>query len=178
LAPGKAQSLNTGRAAGVIKLAAEKAEWGKPQPQGRGLGLAFYFSHAGHFAEVADVSVSANKVVKVHRVVVAGDVGPIVNRSMAENQCEGSVVDGLSTMLGLKVTFEHGRAQPTNFAGYPILRMPHTPQVDVHFIESGAKTGGIGEPGLPPASPALANALSAATGKRIRNLPLLTQAKA
>ena len=111
MVPGNAYRLNTGRAAGVIKLAAEKSGWGKPMPAGRALGIAFYFSHGGHFAEVADVSVDANKVITVHRVTVVGDVGPIVNRSMAENQCEGAVIDGLSTMLGLKVTFEDGRAQ-------------------------------------------------------------------
>ena len=172
IAPAKIGSLNTGRAAGVIKLAAEKAGWGKPMPPGRGLGLAFYFSHGGHFAEVADVSVDANKAIEVHRVVVVGDVGPIVNRSMAENQCEGAVIDGLSTMMGLEVTFENGRAQEQNFDQYPILRMPHAPPVEVYFIESDYAPTGLGEPALPPLAPAVANAIFAASGARPRTLPI------
>ncbi len=172
LSPGRKEALNTARAAAVVKLAAEKIGWGQTLPKGRGLGLAFYFSHAGHIAEAADVSVDANKVVKVHRVVVAGDVGQIVNRSMAENQCEGSVIDGLSTMLGQKITFENGRATPTNFTGYPMLRMAHTPQVDVHFIESDFSPTGLGEPALPPLAPAVCNAIYAATGQRVRTLPI------
>jgi isoquinoline 1-oxidoreductase beta subunit len=169
---GNIGSLNTGRAATVIKTAAERAGWGKPMPAGRGLGLAFYFSHAGHFAEVADVSVSADKVIRVHRVTVVGDVGPIVNLSMAENQCQGSVVDGLSTMLGQAVTFENGRAMPHNFDEYPLLRMPHTPQVDVHFVASGYAPTGLGEPALPPLAPAVCNAIFAASGHRVRTLPI------
>ncbi|HET6473390.1 MAG TPA: molybdopterin cofactor-binding domain-containing protein, partial [Pseudomonadales bacterium] len=172
LSPGKTGSLHTGRAAGVIKLAAEKSGWGKPMPAGRGLGLAFYFSHGGHFAEVADVSVHPNKAIEVHRVVVVGDVGPIVNRSMAENQCEGAVIDGLSTMMGLKVTFEDGRVQEQNFTQYPILRLPHAPPVEVHFIESDFTPTGLGEPALPPLAPAVANAIFAASGARPRTLPI------
>jgi isoquinoline 1-oxidoreductase subunit beta len=172
LEPGNPGAMNTARAAAVVKLAAEKAGWGKPLPAGRGLGLAFYFSHLGHFAEVADVSVDANKAIEVHRVVVVGDVGPIVNRSMAENQCEGSVIDGLSTMMGLKVTFENGRVQEQNFDQYPILRMPHAPPVDVYFIESDFSPTGLGEPALPPLAPAVANAIFAASGQRPRTLPI------
>ena len=89
LVPGDAWRLNTARAAAVVKLAAEKSGWGKPMPRDAALGIAFYFSHGGHFAEVADVSVAADKKLTVHRVTVVGDVGPIINRSMAENQCEG-----------------------------------------------------------------------------------------
>ena len=94
--------LNTGRAADVIRLVTEKAGWGRKLPEGHGLGLAFHFSHAGHFAEVAEVSVDKNKRIRLHRMVVAGDIGPIVNMSGANNQCEGGVVDGYSTMLGLR----------------------------------------------------------------------------
>ena len=104
LQPNNEFALNTGRAAAVIKLAAEKAGWGKTLPKGRGLGLAFHFSHAGHFAEVAEVSVDANRKLTLHRVTVAGDVGPIINMSGAENQVEGSVVDGFSTALGLQMS--------------------------------------------------------------------------
>ena len=172
LKEGDPQTLHTGRAAGVVKLAAQKAGWGKEMPAGRALGLAFYFSHGGHIAEVADVSVDANKKLTVHKVTVAADVGPIVNLSGAENQIEGSVVDGLSTMLGLAVTFENGRAQQTNFDRYPMLRMPATPEVDVHFVASDYSPTGLGEPALPPLAPAVCNAIAAATGDRVRTLPI------
>jgi isoquinoline 1-oxidoreductase beta subunit len=169
---GNAWSINTPRATAVIKLAAERAGWGKPMPAGRALGLAFYFSHAGHIAEVADVSVSSDKKIKVHGVTVAADVGPIVNLSMAENQCQGSVVDGLSTMLGQRIDTEAGRVRQTNFHQYPLLRMAHTPEVDVHFIASEYPPTGLGEPALPPLAPAVCNAIFAACGHRIRTLPI------
>lgn len=169
---GNPSSLNTGRAAGVIRLAAEKAGWGRSMPSGSGLGLAFYFSHAGHVAEVAEVSVDDNKRLTVHKVTVAADVGPIVNLSGAESQCQGAVVDGLSTMLGLEVTMDAGRIQETNFNQYPILRMRDAPVVDVHFIQSDYPPTGLGEPALPPLAPAVVNAIFAATGYRVRSLPL------
>ena len=169
---GDPQALHTGRAAAVVRLAAQKAGWGRAMPPGRGLGLAFYFSHGGHIAEVADVSVDAAKKVKVHKVTVAADVGQIVNLSGAENQIQGSVVDGLSTMMGLAVTFENGRAQQTNFDRYPMLRMPSAPQVEAHFIDSDFLPTGLGEPAFPPLAPAVCNAIYAATGQRIRTLPI------
>ena len=172
LQEGNPQALNTGRAAAVVKLAAEQAGWGREMPAGRALGLAFYFSHAGHIAQVADVSVSDDKKIKVHKVTVAADVGPIVNLSGAENQVQGSVVDGLSTMLGLSVTFENGRVQQSNFDKYPMLRMAATPKVDVHFVESDFSPTGLGEPALPPLAPAVCNAIFTATGHRIRTLPI------
>jgi isoquinoline 1-oxidoreductase beta subunit len=172
LQEGNPGALHTGRAAAVIRLAAEKAGWGRQLPAGRALGLAFYFSHAGHVAEVADVSVSADKRLTVHRVTVAADVGPIVNLSAAENQCEGSVIDGLSTMLALAVTHESGRVQPTNLDRYPLARMRQAPEVDVHFVESDHPPTGLGEPVLPPLAPAVCNAVFAASGQRIRRLPI------
>jgi isoquinoline 1-oxidoreductase beta subunit len=173
LEEGNSGSLHTGRAAGVIRLAAEKGGWGKPLPEGRGRGLAFYFSHAGHIAEVAEVSVGPNKFVEVHRVTAAVDVGPIVNLSGAENQVQGSIIDGLSAMLAQEMTFEDGRAQQTNFHQYPLLRMPRAPEVDVHFIQSDFPPTGLGEPALPPLAPAVANAIFAVTGERIRRLPII-----
>jgi isoquinoline 1-oxidoreductase beta subunit len=175
LKPNDPYALNTARAAAVIKLAAEKAGWGKPLPKGRGLGLAFHFSHAGHFAEVAEVSVEADRKLKVHRVTVAGDIGPIVNRSGAENQVEGSVIDGYSTALGLELSIENGRIQQTNFDRYPVLRIAHAPEVSVHFIESDFPPTGIGEPALPPVAPAICNAIYAACGHRVRTLPLVRE---
>ncbi|MGH8175170.1 MAG: xanthine dehydrogenase family protein molybdopterin-binding subunit, partial [Steroidobacter sp.] len=175
LAPNNEFALNTGRAAAVIKLAAEKAGWGKTLPKGRGLGLAFHFSHAGHFAEVAEVSVDANRKLTLHRVTVAGDIGPVVNLSGAENQVEGSVIDGFSTAMGLEISIENGRIQQTNFDRYPILRIANAPKVDVHFIQSEYSPTGVGEPALPPAAPAICNAIYAATGHRVRTLPLTTE---
>ncbi|TLY78736.1 MAG: xanthine dehydrogenase family protein molybdopterin-binding subunit [Gammaproteobacteria bacterium] len=173
LEPGNERSLNTGRAAAVIKRAAQEADWGKPLPQGSGRGLAFHFSHAGHFAEIAEVSVDARRKLRVQRVTVVGDVGPVINLSGAENQCQGAVIDGLSAALGLEITIENGRVQQTNFDHYPLLRMPQAPQrIDVHFIQSDFPPTGLGEPALPPIAPALCNAIFAATGERIRALPL------
>jgi isoquinoline 1-oxidoreductase beta subunit len=172
LQPNNEYALNTGRAAAVIKLAAEKAGWGRTMPKGRGLGLAFHFSHAGHFAEVAEVSVNENRRLTVHKVTVAGDIGPVINMSGAENQVQGSVIDGFSTALGLAVSYENGRIQETNFDRYPILRIAHAPQVDVHFIQSDFPPTGVGEPALPPVAPAICNAIYAATGHRVRTLPL------
>jgi isoquinoline 1-oxidoreductase beta subunit len=163
--------LHTGRAAGVIKLVAEKAGWGRGMPRGRGLGLAFHFSHAGHFAEVADVSVDSSRKLTVHKVWVAADIGPIVNLSGAENQCQGSVIDALSTAMGLQITFENGRVEQTNFDKYPIVRIDKAPDIEVHFVDSTYPPTGCGEPAFPPAAPAIANAIYNATGHRIRTLP-------
>jgi isoquinoline 1-oxidoreductase beta subunit len=166
--------LHTGRAAAVIKLAAEKGGWGKKLSEGHGLGMAFYYSHAGHFAEVAEVSVDKNKKVTLHKVVVAGDIGQIVNLSGAENQVQGAVIDGFSTMARLEVEFENGRIAQNNFHQYPLLRINNAPPVvEAHFINTGEfSPTGVGEPSLPPLIPAVANAIFAATGQRIRTLPL------
>jgi isoquinoline 1-oxidoreductase beta subunit len=171
LQPNNEFALNTGRAAGVIRLAAEKAGWGRKLRKRHGLGLAFHFSHAGHVAHVAEVSVTKKKQLRVHRVTVASDIGPIINMSGAENQVQGAVIDAFSTAMGLEIGIENGRVQQTNFDRYPILRIPHAPQVDVHFIQSEYPPTGIGEPALPPTAPAIANAIFAATGHRIRSMP-------
>ncbi len=172
LQEGNEYALNTARAAAVIKLAAEKSGWGQPLPKGRGLGLAFHFSHAGHFAEVAEVSVDANKKLTVHKVTVAGDIGPIINMSGAENQVEGCVIDGLSTAMGLELGIENGRIVETNFDRYPLLRIANAPEVAVHFIQSDFRPTGVGEPAFPPVAPAICNAIFAATGYRVRTMPL------
>lgn len=164
--------LNPERAAAVTRRAAEEAGWGRDLPDGRGLGLAFHFSHQGHFAEVAEVSVDANRRLTVHKVTVAGDIGPIVNMSGAENQVQGSVIDALSTLMGLEITFEGGRVEQQNFDRYPLLRMSQAPQVDVHFIQSDNNPTGVGEPAFPPAAPAICNAIYAASGNRVRTMPL------
>ncbi len=170
LVPGNDGSLNTGRAAGVIRLAAEKAGWGRTLPKGHGLGIAFYFSHAGHFAETAEVSVDAENKVTVHKVIVVGDIGPIINMSSAENQTQGAVIDGISTM-NLELSIERGRIGEGNFDAYPIMRITGTPEVETHFIQSDHTPTGLGEPALPPVAPAVANAVFAATGRRVRQMP-------
>lgn len=172
LEDGNEYAPHTGRIAAVLRLAAAKAGWGDPLPPGRGRGLAFYFSHAGHFAEVAEVSVDAARRLRVHTVTVAADIGPIINRSGAENQVQGSVLDGLGTLLAQAISVREGRVQERNFDRYPLLRMPQAPQVDVHFIESEHPPTGCGEPALPPLAPAVANAIFAASGIRARRLPL------
>jgi isoquinoline 1-oxidoreductase beta subunit len=172
LAPGNAGALHTGRAAGVIRLATEKAGWGGKLPREHAHGLAFYYSHSGYIAEVVELSVSREKKITVHRVTVAGDVGLIVNRSGAEQQVQGAVMDALSTTLGLRITLENGAVQQTNFGDYPLMRIASAPRVDVHFVESDMAPTGLGEPALPPLAPAVCNAIFAATGERVRTLPL------
>ena len=170
--PGNTRSLNTGRAADVIKLAATEAGWGRKVPRGYGLGLAFHFSHAAHVAEVAEVSVDSNKKLKIHNVTVAVDVGPIINMSGATSQVEGAVIDGISTMVGQKITMEKGRIEQSNFHDYQVLRIPNAPTVDIHFIQSDYSPTGLGEPALPPVAGAVGNAIFAATGHRVRTMPL------
>jgi isoquinoline 1-oxidoreductase beta subunit len=172
ISQGKVNSLNTGRAIDVIKLAAAKAQWGKSMPEGKGQGLAFYFCHAAHIAEVAEVSVDANRNFSVDKVTVAVDVGPIMNMSGAISQVQGSVIDGLSTMALQQITMKKGVIQQDNFDQYPVLRIAATPEVDVHFIQSDNRPTGLGEPALPPLAPAVTNAIYAATGVRIRSMPL------
>ena len=109
----------------------------------------------------------------MHKVTAAVDVGPIINRSGALNQVQGSIIDGYSAMAGQKITMEGGRIQQTNLDRYPVLRIDAAPEVDVHFIESDYDPTGLGEPGLPPLAAAVANAMYAATGRRVRSMPLL-----
>jgi isoquinoline 1-oxidoreductase subunit beta len=166
--------LNATRAIGTIKAAVEKSGWGKPLPKGRFHGLAFHFSHQGHFAEVAEVSVDAKKKVTLHKMTVVGDIGPIVNMASAENQVQGCIVDALSTMA-LEVNIENGRIKEQNFDTYRLARIPVSPVVDVHFLNTTDSPTGLGEPAFPPAAPAICNAIYAATKDRIRTLPITRQ---
>lgn len=175
LTPGDIRTLNTGRAVDVIRLATQKAGWGRDMPEGRGLGLAFYFCHAAHIAEVAEVSVDKNRKLTLHKVIAAVDVGPIINMSGALSQVQGSIIDGYSTMVGQKITMENGRIEQTNLHQYPVLRIDAAPEVDVHFIQSDYDPTGLGEPALPPLAPAVANAIFTATGERIRKMPLIEE---
>ncbi len=169
---GNVNALNTGRAMDVIRLVAEKASWGKEMPEGSGQGMAFYFCHAAHVAEVAEVTVDADRNFRVDKVTVAVDVGPIINMSGAIGQVQGAVVDGLSTMALQQITMKDGVIQQDNFHQYPVMRIGSTPAIDVHFIQSDNPSTGLGEPALPPLAPAVTNAIFAATGIRIRSMPL------
>jgi isoquinoline 1-oxidoreductase beta subunit len=173
-APGqRGQPYSARRVKGVLKLAAEKAGWGKKLPKGQGQGIAFHFSHRGYVAQVAEVTVSQDGTLKVDRVVSAADVGSeIINLSGAENQVQGSIIDGLSAAWLQQLSYENGRMQQSNFNEYLLLRIADAPKVEVHFLKTDNPVTGLGEPALPPLAPAVCNAIFAATGKRIRELPL------
>lgn len=168
------QDYNVGRMKHVLTAVAEKAGWGKKLPRGQGQGIAFHFSHRGYIAQVAEVTVSQDGIVKVDRVVVVSDIGAqVVNLSGAENQVEGSIVDGISTLMFPELNIEHGRIVQANFNEYPLLRMPDAPpKIEVHFLKTNFPVTGLGEPALPPLAPAVCNAIFAATGKRVRQFPL------
>lgn len=160
----------------VLKLATEKANWGQARARGEGQGFAICFANSAYVAVVADVAVSKAGVLTIRKLTAAVDAGTIVNVSGAEAQVQGSMLDGISAAWFQKVTIERGAAAQTNFNKYPMLRMQHAPPaVEVHFIKSSAPPTGLGEPALPPAAPAVCNAIFAATGKRIRTLPIVDE---
>ncbi|MDQ7040986.1 MAG: xanthine dehydrogenase family protein molybdopterin-binding subunit [Rhodothermus sp.] len=157
----------------VLELAAEKAAWGRALPEGHALGIACHWSFASYAAEVIEVSVDNNGQVHVHRVVAVLDCGRVVNPSGAEAQVISGVLDGLWTALKAEIVLENGRVATTNFDTYPLLRQNELPPaITVHFVQSEAAPTGLGEPPVPPVAPALANAIYAATGHRIRQLPI------
>ena len=161
------------RARAVLELAAKEAGWGANLPAGRGRGIALMYSGWDTYvAEVAEVSVSPLGEVRVHRVVCAVDCGIIVNPDTVKAQIEGGVIFGISAALWGEVTLKNGRVEQSNFHDVRVLRMNETPAIEVHLIRNGEAPGGIGEPGTAVTAPALANAVFAATGKRIRKLPL------
>ena len=155
----------------VLELAAEKAGWGTPLPEGRARGIAMRKSFESFVAEVADVSVDGGRV-RVHKVVCAVDCGIAINPWNVEAQMESAIIFGLTAALHGELTLENGRVQQSNFHDYPVLRMDETPEIEVHIVKSSEPPTGAGEPGVPPIAPAVANALFALTGKRIRKLPI------
>ena len=156
----------------VLELAAEKARWGTPVVSGGGRGIAVHQSFGSYVAHVVEASVTPAGKVRVHKVVCAIDCGPVVNPDSVRAQMEGCVAFGLTAALYGEITFENGRVRQRNFHDYPILRMNEMPAVEVHIVDTTDKMGGVGEPGVPPVAPALANAIFATTGKRIRRLPI------
>jgi isoquinoline 1-oxidoreductase beta subunit len=162
---------NDPRHLAVLDLAAEKGEWGKPLPPGRARGIAIRKSFDSYVAEVAEVSLEGEEV-RVHRVVCAVDCGIVVNPWNAVAQTESAVVYGLTAALYSEITLKNGRVQQSNFDDYPVLRMDRMPKIEVHFVKSAEKPTGIGEPGVPPLAAAVANAIFALTGKRVRKLPI------
>jgi isoquinoline 1-oxidoreductase beta subunit len=140
------------------------------------MGVAFHYSHLGYFAEVVQATVAADGAVKVDQVWVVADVGrQIINPSGAYNQVEGSILDGISEAMGQKITLEGGAVVEGNFGDHPLLRIADAPPIDVHFLITNNNPTGLGEPALPPAVPALTNAIFAASGVRIRSLPIDTE---
>lgn len=157
----------------VLEVAAEKAGWGKPLRMGQGKGIAQHMSFDSYIAQVAEVSVDKkNGMIKVHRVVCAVDCGPVVNPAIITAQMTGAIIMGLSAALHESITFANGGVSSANFSDYPLLRMSETPEIEVHIVKSKDKMGGIGEPGLPPVAPAVANALFRAASLRLRRLPM------
>ena len=160
---------------GVLELVAEKSGWRRRQelPRGTGMGLAFYYSHLGYFAEVVKASVAADGTPRIHKIWVAGDVGSqIINPAGADNQAQGAMLDGHGPALHQAITIEGGRVVQENFDTFGLLRMSEAPPLEVHFRITDHPPTGLGEPSLPPVLPALGNALFAASGKRIRRLPI------
>jgi isoquinoline 1-oxidoreductase beta subunit len=163
------------RFAKVLKLAADKSGWGKPLPKGHYRGIALMEGYDTYMAQVAEISVDKDHAIKVHHVWVAADLGQMINPDTVEAQLQSSIAFGLSSALGAEITLDKGRVQQTNFHDYPVLRMNEMPKIDVTLVPSTEKPGGIGEPATALIGPAVANALFAATGKRVRQLPLSAQ---
>jgi isoquinoline 1-oxidoreductase subunit beta len=163
---------NQPRMLAVLDLAAQKANWGAKLPPGVGRGIAGHFSFDSYVAQVVEASVAKDGAVRVHRVVCAVDCGTVINPDTVKAQMEGGIVFGLTAALKTEITLKNGRVEQTNFHDYQMLRIFESPKIEVYIVPSTANPTGVGEPGVPPVAPALANAIFAVTGKRIRRLPI------
>ncbi len=168
----RALLANEPRMLAVLDLVAQKANWGSPYPAGHARGIATHFSFDSYVAQVAEVSVEGDGTVHVHRVIAAVDCGRVVNPDTVKAQIEGGIVFGLTAALKTEITLDKGRVQQRNFHDYPMVRMSESPAIEVYIVPSSERPTGVGEPGVPPVAPAVANAIFAATGKRVRRLPI------
>jgi isoquinoline 1-oxidoreductase beta subunit len=164
------------RFANVLKLAADKAGWGKPLPKGRALGIALMEGYDTYMAQVAEVSLSDSGEVQVHRVTVAADMGHMVNPDTVEAQLQSSIIFGMGAALKHQITMANGRVQETNYHNFQPVRMNEAPKIDIVLVKSTEKPGGIGEPATAVVAPAIANAVAKLTGKRVRRLPITAEA--
>jgi CO/xanthine dehydrogenase Mo-binding subunit len=162
---------NTGRLRGVLKLAAEKANWGKPLPTGRFRGIAGHACFSSYVAEVVEISMDGDTP-QIHRVVAAIDCGQVINPNILEQQLQSAVIFGITQALHGKITVNAGGIAQSNFSDYAIVRMNETPAIEAHFVPSTEAPSGAGEPPVPPLAPALCAAIFAATKKRIRAMPI------
>lgn len=164
--------LTDARLKKVLDLCAEKGDWGKPMEKGRGRGVACHASFGSFVAQVAEVTVTDDGKVKVDRVVCAVDLGTVVNPDTVEAQMMSAIVYGLTATLKSGITVAGGKVVEANFHNFKLLTLQETPKIEVHIVPSAEKPGGAGEPATPPIAPAICNAIFAATGKRIRKLPV------
>jgi isoquinoline 1-oxidoreductase beta subunit len=164
------------RAKAVLDLAAARAGWGKPLPEGVGRGVSLQFAFASYLAQVAEVEVSKDGAVRVRRVVCAVDCGTVVNPDTVRAQIQSGIIFGITAALRGEITLKGGRVEQSNFHDYQMLRMNEAPAIEVYIVNSAEQPGGMGEAGTSAAAPALTNAIFAATGKRIRKLPVANQA--
>lgn len=174
-ASGDEKPVNVQRLLGVLNLAAERSGWVRPLPKGSGRGIAALCAWDSYITQVAEVTVAKDGSVRVDRVVCAVDCGQAINPDMIAAQMEGGIVFGLTAALHGEITIEGGQVQQSNFNDYPMLRIHEMPRVEVHIVPSHESPGGIGEPPVPSIAPAVANAIFAATGKRLRRLPFQMQ---
>jgi isoquinoline 1-oxidoreductase beta subunit len=174
LLAGEGDGFSTGRARGVLEKVREVSGWGRRSlPPRSGLGVAFHYCHLGYFADVVEAAVANDGQLKINKVWAVGDIGSqVINPTAAENMAQGGILDGFGQALNQKITIENGRVVQANFDSFAPLRLAQAPPIEVHFLRSDNSPTGLGEPPLPPAIPALCNAIFAATGKRIRTLPI------
>jgi isoquinoline 1-oxidoreductase beta subunit len=173
--PADSYPIDTARLRKVVEYVAEKGNWGRSVPKGHGLGIAVHRSFVSYIATIVEVEVGDKGALTVHQVDTAIDCGTYINPERIQSQIEGAAIMGLSLAKYGEITFKDGRVQQSNFDGFPVIRMDESPLVTkVHIVPPGPETppSGVGEPGVPPFAPALANAIFAATGKRIRALPI------